>query len=371
MSGVTRPRKASIELAIKALGSGQPDVAETICRDHLSLHADSIDHLRLLGQALMQQRRFAAAESQYRTAIALASDFAPLLEDLGSSLAEQGDLAEAIEHFKQAVRLDPQLATANKKLQQALADSGRDKAMPPTLRLNADARIRQEEISENQHCIIVDDCLQNAQELIEFAAQNADQFSAAKSYYPGLFADMGEDAMAEVYRFIRSRMTKHFPFLRHKLKLSSFLSMTTLQPDELSAAQRLCHVDPALDSERRPYAAVLYLFDNAELGGTSFFRYRKAFERLKEVEEIERKNPDKAQAYLLEHFPTFVEPACYMTESNEVAELLCTIPARFNRMIFYSGEIPHSAAITAPELLSKDFRQGRLTLNLFADALPK
>ena len=368
---MTPPRKASVALAINALRSGKPGVAETLCREHLNSHPNSVDHLRLLGQALMQQRRFSAAESQYRTAIQLAPDFAPLAEDLGSSLAEQGRLAEAIELFRQAVQIDPSLATANKKLEQALADTEQDKAGPPTLRLNADATVRQEEISAGQHCIIVDDFLKNPQALVEFAVQNADQFSAARSYYPGVFTEISETTMADVYRFIRSRMTRQFGFVRHKLKLSSFLSMTTLQPDELSAAQRLCHVDPALDSQRLPYAAVLYLFDNEDLGGTSFFRYRKKFEALKEVEKFEREDPDKAHAYLVEHFPTFREPARYMTESNEVADLVCTIPARFNRMIFYSGQVPHSAAITAPDLLSKDFRQGRLTLNMFADALAK
>ncbi len=75
--------------------------------------------------------------------------------------------------------------------------------------------------------------------------------------------------------------------------------------------------------------------------------------------------------FLQEHFPTYRKPACYMTGLNEIAELLCTIPARFNRLVFYSGNVPHSAAITAPELLSSDTRKGRLTLNIFADVLPK
>jgi len=86
---------------------------------------------------------------------------------------------------------------------------------------------------------------------------------------------------------------------------------------------------------------------------------------------IENEDPDKATAFLQKRFPTYREPGRYMTESNEIAELLCTIPARFNRLVFYSGIVPHSAAITAPELLSNDIRAGRLTLNLFADVLPR
>ncbi len=244
-------------------------------------------------------------------------------------------------------------------------------AMQPRIRINTGASIRREAISEDHHCVIVDDFLQDPHELIEFAAHRAVEFAIAKSYYPGLFIDVNNEAMTDIYRFIRFQMTRHFPFLRGDLKLSTFLSMVTFQPNELSAVQRMCHTDPAPDPNRRPYAALVYLFENEELGGTSFFNYWKKHELLKEVEAIGDEEPDKALEFLLENFPTFRKPASYMTESNEIAELLCTIPARFNRMIFYSGRIPHSAAITAPELLSKDVRKGRLTLNVFADVLPK
>jgi len=74
---------------------------------------------------------------------------------------------------------------------------------------------------------------------------------------------------------------------------------------------------------------------------------------------------------LKHHFETFREPPRYMTESNEIAELICTVPPRFNRFVFYSGDLPHSGAITAPELLSDDPAKGRLTLNLFFSVLPK
>jgi hypothetical protein len=243
--------------------------------------------------------------------------------------------------------------------------------MQPRIRINPDASIRREAISEDHHCVIVDDFLQNPYELIEYAADHAVESTIAKSYYPGVSIDVYDNAMTDIYRFIRFKMTKHFPFLKGSLKLSTFLAMVTFRPDELSAVQRICHTDPISDPSRTPYAALLYLFENEELGGTSFFNHWKKYELLKEVEAIALENLDKALEFQLENFPTFREDASYMTESNEIAELLCTIPARFNRMIFYSGLIPHSAAITAPELLSKDFRKGRLTLNIFADVLPK
>ena len=362
---------SSIRQAIEAFESGQPDVAETLCREYLNSHPESIEHLRFLGHALMKQQRFGEAETTLKMALELAPDFPHLSEDLGSALALQRKFEEAIPFFEQAVRQNPGIGNAQKKLGQALADVEHKNVMQPRIRINADASLRRKAISGDHYCVIVDDFLQNPHEVIEFAAKRAVEFSNAKSYYPGLFIDVNDDAMTDIYQFIRFQMTKHFPFLGDDLKLSTFLAMATLKPDELSEVQRMCHTDPAPDPSRKPYAALIYLFENEALGGTSFFNYRKKYDLLKEVEAIGREDPDKALEFLLENFPTFRKDADYMTESNEIAELLRTIPARFNRMIFYSGQIPHSAAITAPELLSKDIQKGRLTLNVFADVLPK
>ncbi len=115
----------SIGQVVDALQSSKPDVAETLCREHLKLHPASVEHLRLLGHALMQQRRFGEAETQLKIALGLAPDFAPLSEDLGSALAQQRKFKQAIPHFEQAVRQDPGLANAHKKLGQALAAVGR------------------------------------------------------------------------------------------------------------------------------------------------------------------------------------------------------------------------------------------------------
>jgi len=239
----------------------------------------------------------------------------------------------------------------------------------PVIRINTNASIRREAISEDRYCVVIDDFLQDPDALVEFAAHHAGDFSVPKSQYPGLLYRIDDIAMTDVYRFIRTKMTKNFPFLRDDMKMWTNFSMVTLQPDELSTFQRLCHSDLLSGPGRMSYAALIYLFENENLGGTGFYRWKK-LELMKKAQGIEREDPDKANAFLQEHFPTYREPACYMTASNEIAELLCTIPARFNRMVFYSGQVPHSGAITAPELLSKDFRKGRLTLNVFADVLP-
>jgi hypothetical protein len=74
---------------------------------------------------------------------------------------------------------------------------------------------------------------------------------------------------------------------------------------------------------------------------------------------------------LEERFRMFRDPPCYMTESNEAADLLDVVPARFNRLVFYPGGLPHNAHVRHPERLSADLATGRLTLNRFVSALPK
>lgn len=44
------------------------------------------------------------------------------------------------------------------------------------IRFNMNARIRREAISGNQHCVIVDDYLQEPHELVELTAHHADAF---------------------------------------------------------------------------------------------------------------------------------------------------------------------------------------------------
>lgn len=184
--------------------------------------------------------------------------------------------------------------------------------------------------------------------------------------YPGLLLDIKDDAMTDVYRYIRFEMSKHFAFLKGGMKLSTNLSMATMQPDQLSNLQRVCHVDPRNRVDRFNYAALVYLFKNEELGGTGFYR-GKDRALMEQATTAELEDPAKGLVFLQEHFATFRGPACYMTESNEIAELVASVPARFNRLIFYSGDLPHSASIASPELLSTDFSQGRLTLNCFAN----
>ena len=237
------------------------------------------------------------------------------------------------------------------------------------LRLNPDAILEIKPIGE-QVCVVVDNFLRNPDSVIEFAQENRALFEMPPKSYPGLVMDVASSESVELLRYVKSRMSRHFPFMRGDLKLTTMLSMTTLQPDKLSNLQRLCHSDPITVPGRANYAGLLYLFKNEDLGGTGFYRWKDR-PLIEQATALEMKDPVAALRFLREHFPTYNQPPSYITKSNEIAELVERVPARFNRWVFYSGDMPHSAYIEYPAKLTDSFAAGRLTLNCFASAIPR
>jgi len=219
-------------------------------------------------------------------------------------------------------------------------------------------------------CVIVDDFLNNPDEIVEYAKTRADQFSMPDNSYPGLNMRLPEAFNAILASYVKRRMARHLAFLRDRLQLVSMLSMTTLKANELSNLQRLCHSDPLAGPGRATYAGILYLFADETLGGTGFYRWKDR-PLIVKATALELQDPAEALALLQRHFPTYRQPPCYITKSNEIAERIAIVPARFNRWIFYSGDVPHSAQIEYPEKLSTDFSTGRLTLNCFVTAAPR
>jgi hypothetical protein len=241
---------------------------------------------------------------------------------------------------------------------------------PGLIRINHDARAQLQHLSSGEPVAVIDDFLLEPDELRRYAVDRVIDFYMPPKSYPGVVLDVDAEPMQDIYRFIRSTLGKAFSFYRGDAKFESMLSMTTVQPDDLSNLQRLCHSDPPPGRNRRNYAFVLYLFDNEALGGTGFYRWKEK-EAIIEATALEAENPDEALAFLKERFETYQKPAHYLTETNEIAERLHVIPAKFNRLVFYAGNVPHSAQIASPELLTSDFESGRLTLNCFASVRPK
>jgi hypothetical protein len=188
--------------------------------------------------------------------------------------------------------------------------------------------------------------------------------------YPGEVLDLAQPVFPELTRFIRSHLSRVFSFARSGIQDTCQLSITTLQPEKFSWIQRLPHTDYRRDPGRENYAILAYLFENEELGGTGFYRYRdEKFWSSMAPKQVD--DPNGGLKTVQTRYPMFLEPPKYPSESDEAVELITMVPAKFNRMICYNGDVPHSAYIPEAGLLNDDCRKGRLTLNSFASVWPK
>lgn len=240
----------------------------------------------------------------------------------------------------------------------------------PKLEINPRLEIQASQVDDGRVCVVIDDFLANPEATVAWAAARRDEFIELERAYPGVVLPLQAEATAALHRFIRREMSRLFPFCRGGIEFHDQFALATLQPEDFTWIQRLCHIDPRLAPGRVNYAALIYLFGDEALGGTGFYRWKNP-EFWAEMTALQRDDPDAGLDILQEKFEMFREPPRYMTSSNEAAELLDVVPAKFNRFVFYSGELPHSAHITRPELLSDDPETGRLTLNCFVNALPR
>ena len=233
------------------------------------------------------------------------------------------------------------------------------------MRVNPDATASRVPVGANAHCLVLDDFLVDAHGVRAWAIACRSRFEAQEEAYPGLVLPVETSAATPMHAFVRRTLSREFGFLRGDLSLQLQFSLTTRDPGTFTWIQRLPHTDPRIEADRRNFATVLYLFDDERLGGTAFFRWRdpefwREFSQRADVDSV------AAERELGRHFSLFQEPACYPSGSNDVFEELARVPARFNRLIAYSGEMPHSAFIPEPGRLSPDPASGRLTLNGFA-----
>ena len=215
-------------------------------------------------------------------------------------------------------------------------------------------------ISDQQTAWIVDDILLDPQALVDRARQNATRFEAAPfNAYPGLEWRMEDDVSGPLAEFFLLHIRQRL-YARRTLSMYSRLSLATLQPPQLRPLQRLCHRDRFGTSPGESVAAcTLYLFGDPALGGTSFFAPKRPIEAINA--DIRRWNTLSDDAFTAE---IGAAPG-YLTASNAHFELLATVPAAFNRAVFYDGGQFHSSHITQPERLNADPACGRLTLNGF------
>lgn len=230
----------------------------------------------------------------------------------------------------------------------------------PPLRFNPQPRFSEVTIGGGRTCIVLDNVLADPDAWIAYAAARQAQFvHSGANAYPGPELPLPPPAVESLDGCFAQHARREMGG-RRTLRRHARLSIATRTPEQLMPRQWLCHVD-RLDvvPGERIAASVLYLFRDESLGGTAFFRPLRPPAEIAGLVQASAKMP-------AEEFRAWsgLSPG-YMTTSGDWFERVASVPARFNRLIFYPGSIFHCADITAPERLTADPRTGRLTLNGF------
>jgi hypothetical protein len=229
----------------------------------------------------------------------------------------------------------------------------------PPVTFNPRPRIERVALSAGQSCFVVDDALLNPERLVAFAGEKREAFQPVDfNAYPGILLPTPQVSVV-LNEFFLQHMRRLFD-ARRVLHMHSRLALVTVPPHLLSARQALCHRDSVgLDPRHSIQASVLYLFGDAGMGGTSFYQATVPEREVALLFHDASTLPGEAfaQKYAL-------EPG-YMIDSNRYFTKVASVPAKWNRLIFYDGSLLHSGDIGAPEKLSDDPAVGRLTFNGF------
>jgi hypothetical protein len=225
---------------------------------------------------------------------------------------------------------------------------------------NSHPIIQRVPIGNGAECIVVDNILSDPQRMVAGAVANREAFSFnPANHYPGIEKKMPAEFDQRLEEYFSQHLKQPFQ-ARRTLGINTRMSIVTSRPEDLTPPQRICHRDAHSCAEGEgACAAVLYLFDDARLGGTSFYRPLVSPEEidylLHQARVLDRDSFSKVIGAQPEYFNSV----------TRYFEKTATIPAAWNRAIFYDATVFHSGQIDVPELMHAHPGQGRLTINAF------
>ncbi|KZN48472.1 DUF6445 family protein [Pseudoalteromonas luteoviolacea] len=225
--------------------------------------------------------------------------------------------------------------------------------------INNKASITTINVPETSECVvIVDDLLVNPESLLDFA-QNTAYFhkeGACGTFYPGKRDLMPNFYVAAIEKFVNESIKPIFKTFSSIQLSKSFMSLTTLEPTDLQIQQKMPHVDTGLNDE---FASVHYLCGK-EHGGTSIYKYlpENKVQFFNNDVAIIKSMIEQVEKHKDEH-------SGYITGTTSLFEPVIKIEAKVNRLVFYKGNLLHSANLDNPLSYCKDKRKGRLTIASF------
>ncbi|HEY4080258.1 MAG TPA: DUF6445 family protein [Burkholderiaceae bacterium] len=223
---------------------------------------------------------------------------------------------------------------------------------------NPSPKIQQIPLIAGHSCWVIDNVLLAPERMLAWA-QGQSYAPLRGIPYPGVCADLPAAVTAGLSAFIDTHLRARLGADRI-VDAAARVSLVTTPPAQLAPCQWICHRDRISDSRSIMLAAsVLYLFHDASLGGTSFYKPRLPDEQMAQliIDSMRLDAPTFTQRY-------GIEPG-YMVGTNRYFEQIASVPAAWNRLIVYNGGLFHSGDIFHPERLSTDPAKGRLSLNGF------
>lgn len=220
-------------------------------------------------------------------------------------------------------------------------------------------RIEIVRIDARNVAVVLDDALLDPDALVRRAAEHAGAFvEAPHNAYPGPELRLPDSVTAQLAACF-ARHARALLGARRVLRAHSRLSITACPAARLLPRQWLPHVDRMeAGPGQRIAASVLYLFGDPALGGTSFYRPRRPLPAVAELVQDSSQLPPEAFTARHGIAPGYPDASAWFDK-------VATVPARYNRMVFYPGTVFHAGEIRAPERLVDDPAAGRLTLNGF------
>lgn len=226
---------------------------------------------------------------------------------------------------------------------------------------NPAPRIELRELGHGAAVWVVDDALREPGRFVDFAAGHwAHARETAHNAFPGPELPMPDAFTARLEDWFNQHLRQRLGG-RRTLRTHSRFAMATWPPERLQPRQWLCHRDrDAVHPGERVAASVLYLFEDAALGGTAF--YAPTRDALATARLVHDSSTLDAAAFRARH-PDVA--AGYLVDSNAWFRRLGVVEPRFNRLIAYDGDLFHTSHVEDVARLSGDPRRGRLTINGF------
>lgn len=209
--------------------------------------------------------------------------------------------------------------------------------------------------STDQQLVSLNDFLGDPEHAILQASLQ--KFAKITPQYPGIRAPLDPAVCQAWLAQLAPMLNQWFGPASRPWRMQAWYSLVTTPPSALAPIQRLPHVD-GTDPEQ--IAMMLYLHTTGH-GGTGFFRHRSTGLSSLSAEAF----PRYAAAVEADFRRTGMPPAAYTTDGAPHFERVHVAEGRFNRAVFYRGNILHSGVIDNAAPLSADPRMGRLTINAF------